>query len=137
MTNITIISLTILWLLIRLYRRSFFVTRNYRSSAFHKIVVLGIGYWAIGSNATAAALVMTRILNSWEMLVGIWYSICVTSIGAASGSGSVILQLVLWTKLGTSIGSDSIVKHVYQKQHAPITLLARRRIPWIAQRAMG
>lgn len=101
------VCLTFFGLLAGLYHRVF---HRYRALQLFglslRIIGLGISYWAVGRNATTAALVMSQLLNA----AGGACSVVGTRVASQASVphqdlASIISQLALWTKLGGSIGS--------------------------------
>ncbi|KAL4875727.1 putative major facilitator [Aspergillus karnatakaensis] len=82
-----------------------------------RLIALGITYWAVGENATTAALVMSQLLNAW----GGACSVVGTRVASQASVphqdlAAIISQLSLWTKLGSSVGS-AIASHMYTSKY--------------------
>ncbi|KAK5050405.1 hypothetical protein LTR84_003686 [Exophiala bonariae] len=104
---ITTVTLTLFGLLAGLYHRIF---HRYKALQLFglslRVLALGLTYWAVGSNASAAALVFSQLLNG----MGGAMSVVGTRVASQASVphqdlASIISQLALWTRLGSSVGS--------------------------------
>ncbi|KAL5335904.1 hypothetical protein BJX70DRAFT_304707 [Aspergillus crustosus] len=115
---ITTVSLTLFGLLAGLYHRVFHRYKVLQIFGLSlRLIALGIGYWAVGDNATTAALVMAQLLNA----MGGACSVVGTRVASQASVphqdlAAIISQLSLWTKLGSSVGS-AISSHMYTSKY--------------------
>lgn len=111
---LTTAALTFFGLCAGLYHRVFHRYKVLQISGLSlRLVGLGIGYWAVGDNATTPALVMVQLLNA----AGGACSVVGTRVASQASVphqdlAAIIAQLSLWTKLGSSVGS-AISSHMY------------------------
>lgn len=104
---ITTVALTLFGILAGLYHRAFHRYKILQVFGLSlRILALGITYWAVGSHANTAALVMSQILNA----MGGACSVVGTRVASQASVphqdlAAIISQLSLWTKLGSSVGS--------------------------------
>ncbi|KKY16667.1 putative siderophore iron [Phaeomoniella chlamydospora] len=104
---ITTVSLTFFGLLAGIYQRIFHRYKVLQIFGLSlRILALGITYWAVGPNASTAALVMASLLGG----MGGACSVVGTRVASQASVphqdlASIISQLSLWTKLGSSVGS--------------------------------
>lgn len=104
---ITTVSLTLFGLMAGLYHRVFHRYKMLQIFGLSlRIVALGITYWAVGPNADTAALVMSQLLGG----LGGACSVVGTRVASQASVphqdlASIISQLSLWTRLGSSVGS--------------------------------
>lgn len=103
----TTIGLTFFGILAGLYHRIFHRYKMLQIFGLSiRIIALGITYWAVGPHASTAALVLSQILNA----AGGACSVVGTRVASQASVphqdlASIIAQLSLWTKLGSSVGS--------------------------------
>ncbi|KAL2802179.1 hypothetical protein BJX63DRAFT_438118 [Aspergillus granulosus] len=111
---ITTVSLTFFGLLAGLYHRLFHRYKVLQIFGLSlRLLGLGITYWAVGDNASTAALVFSQLLNA----AGGACSVVGTRVASQASVphqdlAAIIAQLSLWTKLGSSVGS-AISSHMY------------------------
>lgn len=115
---ITTVTLTLFGLLAGLYHRVFHRYKILQLSGLSiRLIGLGITYWAVGRNATTAALVMSQILGA----VGGAFSVVGTRVASQASVphqdlASIISQLSLWSKLGSSVGA-AIASSMYTQTY--------------------